>query len=303
MSTDSSFSTEDSFDRPNRTDAGFEAESEKSPETLEREIDARRANITSIVDALESKLSPGQLVDQALAYSRRNGGEFFGNLGSTVRANPVPTVLTGIGLLWLMTSQHRPASSSSGPSLFDGLGASVSGMAESVTDTFGNAKARVEETARRMKDKASQVGDKAHDYSENVSGFGESVGDKVSAAGRRLNESGHEMGDGIRRQGEHLQSSLSYLLKEQPLALAAIGIALGAAIGAALPATAKENQLMGHASDRLTQKAKTMATDGYAKATEVGKSFVEDVKTTVSQPGTVKPDAGQQASSGATPGV
>lgn len=301
MSIDSSFATEESFDRPNRPD--LEAESEKSPETLEREIDARRANIGNLVDALESKLSPGQLIDEALAYGRRNGGEFFGNLGTTVRANPVPTVLTGVGLLWLMMGQNRQPSTSTGPSMFSGLGDSVSHMAESVTDTFGNAKARVQDTANRMKDKASHLSDKAHDYSDSASDMGHGVGDKVSAASQRLNATAHDASDALRRQGQNLQSSLGYMLKEQPLALAAIGIALGAAIGAALPATAKENQVMGRASDRLTDKAKTMASDGYAKATEAGKGFVDDVKSSVSQPKTVKPEDEPERPAGSNPTI
>ena len=296
MSIDSSFATEESFDRPVRPEVG--SETEKSPETLEREIDARRANIGSLVDALESKLSPGQLIDEALAYSKRNGGEFFGNLGTTVRANPVPMVLTGVGLLWLMMSQNRPPSAHNGPSLFDSLGNSVSHMADSATDTFDSAKARVQETANRMKEKASHLGEKAQDYSGSVKGMGEGVGDKVSAAAERFTGSAHDAGDTLRRQGQNLQSSLSYMLKEQPLALAAIGIALGAAVGAALPATAKENQLMGRASDRVTDKARTMASDGYDKAAQAGKGFVDEVKASVVQPKAVNPGDQSQGPAG-----
>ncbi len=36
----------------------FETEAAKSPETIEREIDAQRENIGHIVDALESKFTP-----------------------------------------------------------------------------------------------------------------------------------------------------------------------------------------------------------------------------------------------------
>jgi hypothetical protein len=45
----------------------FEYESQKSPEAIERDIDAQRASIGNIVDALESKFTPGQAFDQALA--------------------------------------------------------------------------------------------------------------------------------------------------------------------------------------------------------------------------------------------
>lgn len=265
MSIDSSFETPESF----------EGDSEKSPETLEREIDAQRSSIGNIVEALESKFSPGQLVDQALAYAKGNGGEFFGNLGNTIKANPVPTVLTSVGLLWLMMGQNRSPAPSSGTSSLGHLGERLSDMAHSVTDTLGNARGRIEETAHRMKDKASDVTDKASHLTSNVS-------DKLTSAGQRLNMGSHDATDKLQGQARKAQSTFDYMLREQPLALAAIGIALGAAMGAALPSTQREDQLMGQASDQLTDKAKQVATEGYDKVKEMGKDVASEAKSAAS---------------------
>ena len=274
MSIDSSF--ESSLEKKE----SFAVESEKSPETLEREIDAQRSSIGNIVDALESKFSPGQLVDQALAYAKGNGGEFFGNLGNTIKANPVPTVLTSVGLLWLMLGQNRsPAPSSaatgSGASSLGHLGERFSDMAHNVTDSLGNARSRIEETAHRMQDKASNVTDKATHLTGSVS-------DTLSSAGERLNRSSHDASDALLEQARKAQSSFNYLLREQPLALAAIGIALGAAIGAALPSTQREDQLMGQASDQLTDKARQVATEGYDKVKEMGADLAGEAKSVAS---------------------
>lgn len=277
MNNENSFAGDESLDSKTR----FEADSQKSPEALEQEIDERRASIGSLVDALESKLSPGQMVDQALAYAKGNGGEFFANLGNTVKANPVPTVLASVGVLWLMCGQNRKPSAD-GSSIFGGLTDRVSGMADSVGDTFGNAKARVQDTAARMKSKASHVSDQASDMSDSVHEFGRSAADSVSDASARLHSGAQQAGDTLRRQGQNLQSSLTYMLREQPLALAAIGVALGAAIGAALPATERENKVMGAASDRLTGQVKDIASDTYRKASDMGQDFVENVKSQTS---------------------
>jgi ElaB/YqjD/DUF883 family membrane-anchored ribosome-binding protein len=268
MSIDSTFDTPESFD----------SNSEKSPETLEREIDAQRSSIGNIVDALEGKFSPGQLLDQALSYGKGTGGEFFSNLGDTVKANPVPTVLTSVGVLWLMMGQNRRPStlsgvsstSSSASSSLNHLGERITDMAHSVTDSFGSAKSRIGETAQRMKDKAGNVSD--------------SVTDKLSATGERLNRGSHDAGDTLHEQTRKAQSGLNYMLREQPLALAAIGIALGAAIGAALPSTQRENQLMGQASDKVTEKVKQTATEGYEKVSQEAKAVVDDVKTAPEPP-------------------
>jgi ElaB/YqjD/DUF883 family membrane-anchored ribosome-binding protein len=262
MSIDSSFETPESF----------KAETEKSPETLEREIDAQRSSIGNIVEALESKFSPGQLVDQALAYAKGNGGEFFGNLGNTIKANPVPTVLTSVGLLWLMMGQNRSAAPSSGTSTLGHLGERISDMASNVTDTLGGARSRIEETAHRMKDKASDVTDKAGNLASSVS-------DKLSSTGERLSRGSHDASDTLQGQARQAQSTFNYLLREQPLALAAIGIALGAAMGAALPSTRREDQLMGQTSDQLTDKARQVATEGYEKVKEMTKDVTSDAKS------------------------
>ncbi|MFD2837721.1 DUF3618 domain-containing protein [Azotobacter vinelandii] len=94
------------------TQSRIDLEAQKGPETLEQEIDRQRAEISNIVHALEKQaVPPGELLDRALGYTKGHGGEFMSNLTNTVAANPLPTVLTSIGLLWLMTSQNRaPAS-------------------------------------------------------------------------------------------------------------------------------------------------------------------------------------------------
>jgi ElaB/YqjD/DUF883 family membrane-anchored ribosome-binding protein len=283
MSIDSSFESEESF----------ASDSVKSPETLEREIDAQRNSIGNIVDALESKFSAGQLLDQALSYTKGNGGEFFNNLGTTIKNNPLPTVLTSVGLLWLMMGQNRSPATPSASSSLGHLGERVSDMAHSVTDSFSDAKSRIEETARRMKDKAGQVTDKAGALTDNV-------GARLSETGQHLNKGSHDVSDTLHQQARKAQSGLNYLLQEQPLALAAMGIAIGAALGAALPVTERENRVMGQASDELTSKAKNLASEGYEKVSQMGKELVDEAKTTP-QPSNNSPQSAFSPES--TPGL
>ena len=86
----------------------FETDAQKDPQLLEQEITAKREHISALVDALEQRLSPGQMLDRVLAYSKGHGGEFFQNLGTTLKNNPVPATLTVLGLAWLGLNQNRP---------------------------------------------------------------------------------------------------------------------------------------------------------------------------------------------------
>jgi len=68
-----------------------------------------------------------------------------------------------------------------------------------------------------------------------------------------------------------LRSNLSDLFNAQPLALGAIGLAIGAGIAAAMPTTQAEADYPGEASDAVKEKAKQFATEQSGRATTVAK--------------------------------
>src|SRR5690606_4285074 len=82
--------------------------SDKRPEEIEEEIAQTRADMDSTLDAIQRKLSPPELLEQALAYVRENGGEkMMKSVGSMVRDNPIPVALIGAGMAWFMYSAAR----------------------------------------------------------------------------------------------------------------------------------------------------------------------------------------------------
>src|SRR5690606_7487425 len=82
-------------------------DSRKDPDELEREIDETRADVQATLQALERKLSPARLFDRTLGRVREGGGEFVHNLTDQVRRNPMPVILTSIGIAWMMMSGRR----------------------------------------------------------------------------------------------------------------------------------------------------------------------------------------------------
>lgn len=79
---------------------------EHSPEEIEREIELDRQRIGAKLDEIQNRMSPGQLVDEALAYAKGSGGaEFLSNLTGSMKTNPIPVALMGISLAWLMSGQ------------------------------------------------------------------------------------------------------------------------------------------------------------------------------------------------------
>ena len=82
----------------------------ESPEALEQQVNAERGRVAETLDALQEKMQVGNLVDDAVRSFSRYGGDVAGTLGRQVRSNPLPLILTGIGLVWLMTSSGRDRS-------------------------------------------------------------------------------------------------------------------------------------------------------------------------------------------------
>lgn len=81
------------------------ADDNQSPEQIERDIEHTRARMDDTIDAIQEKFSPGQVADQVWRYVREGGAnDFVANLGRTVRDNPIPTALIGVGLAWMMIS-------------------------------------------------------------------------------------------------------------------------------------------------------------------------------------------------------
>ena len=79
----------------------------KSSAELQREIDEERNRIGSRIDAIQDRLSPGQLIDELLNYGKKSGGaEYLHNLGTAMKTNPVPVALMGASMVWLMAQQN-----------------------------------------------------------------------------------------------------------------------------------------------------------------------------------------------------
>lgn len=69
------------------------------PATLSQEIDETRADVGETLDALQAKLSPRRLIDEAVTYAGEQGYEIARRLGQLVKDHPVPVALAGAGLL------------------------------------------------------------------------------------------------------------------------------------------------------------------------------------------------------------
>jgi gas vesicle protein len=258
----------------------------RKPEEILAEIERTRHEMDSTLTAIEHRLTPGQLFDQGLDYLRNSGGnEFVQNLGTQAKNNPMPIALVGIGLAWLMASGKNPPArysyTSSGPSLGERAGEmrdKASGLASSMSD---KASGMASSTRSKVSDTTQAVGDRIRQARDSLTSTGQSARQRVS-----------DLSGSARQQIDRARSGMDYMMREQPLALGAIGLAIGAVIAAMAPRTRKEDELMGETRDQLLDQAKEVGKEKLEQAKEVANSAVGAAAKEAEQRG-LKPQPAQ----------
>jgi hypothetical protein len=264
-------------------------------EQLEREAEAARAHIASTLDELRSRMSPGQMVDQLIDYTRDSGGgEFFRNFGRQIVDNPIPVTLVGAGLAWLMAAGRRASAARDGGDLgLERAGATVRDKAvaaseglrdaarrdqtsATVADLSEHAARRAHDWARQTRSTAARLGERADEAAASLQETAGATGAAAAAAYEAASERSRQGADAIARNAKSVSQNAAAsgrnalaFLQEQPLVLAGLGLALGAVLGASLPPTEAENRLMGDASAGAKRDAKAFADEQVDKGKAV----------------------------------
>lgn len=74
---------------------------------IENSLEEDRSNLKNTVNELETRMSFGRLIDEALSAIDSGPGEFSATLGRQLRDKPLPALLTGVGLAWMMTTDRN----------------------------------------------------------------------------------------------------------------------------------------------------------------------------------------------------
>lgn len=258
----------------NRMNDEFRRDSAKSPQQLEREIDATRAELLATLEELEHRLSPTDLINQVWSQFRRHGGEYGGNLGRKLKENPMPALLTSIGIAWMMASNGRH------PRRHNGNGRER---------RMGTASERVRESGGRLRERVQEAREAMRDRGETARESLMSARERMASSAHSMSERARSMSSGARRRVSRAGTSFGHMLEEQPLLLGAIGLAAGALAGAALPSTEHEDRAFGAARDRALERLKRAGGEGAKRVRERAEEAAESVKSAMREP-----DAGER---------
>jgi ElaB/YqjD/DUF883 family membrane-anchored ribosome-binding protein len=252
-------------------------------EQLESESDQVRLDLAESLNELRARISPGQVVDQLVEYARDgSGAEFVRNLKQQAVNNPIPVVLIGAGVAWLMMSGADSGQSSG----------SATRLTERAAGAFRDAGQSISDAGERARAGASSVADTAAQLRERVGDMAASTYDAATGAfttaSERTSNTSAAAADSAKNFGRgavETSKTLVGFCREQPLVLAGVGLALGAVLGAILPSTETEGRLMGEASDTMKTTVKDAAGDALDKAVAIGEHALDAGKNEAREQG------------------
>jgi hypothetical protein len=255
-------------------------------EQLEREAERTRRELADTLEQLRARITPGQVLDQAVDYVRDSGGgEFLHNLKRQAVDNPLPVTLIGAGMAWLMTARGSNGSASGRSKLRE--------TAEKAGGAFGDAAdagARMTGAARSGAasawDSASGAASSTYD---SAAGTYRSATANAARAASAVSGSARSLG----RNAAETGSSIVEFCREQPLVLAGLGMALGAVAAAIMPSTETEDRLMGDMSDTAKEKVRGAASATYEKAQAVGDRAMGAARQEAESQGLASPADGE----------
>lgn len=264
-------------------------------EQLRHEIRDTRERMSDTLDALSVRLNPHRIKEQVknnireatvgrvehmARHASERVSETRAGIMDTIRDNPIPAAMIGVGLGWMIFNGRRSHEqlhnmwsdqrgfigdlSATTPRLQQddaagGIGASVSPIEEpGITD--------------RLRSKASDVTETAGDVID-------STRERISDAGTRVQDVASNVADATRYQARRLEDRISGTMRENPLAIGAAAVAIGLVAGLAIPESRRENELMGQARDRLMSQARDRAEDLKERVQNVAERVVDDAKT------------------------
>jgi ElaB/YqjD/DUF883 family membrane-anchored ribosome-binding protein len=255
-------------------EAGIDEVEVDRVEVTRVEIERTRADMSETVDAIQDRLSPQNLKEQAKDRVKEatvaRAREARSGIVDTVKANPLPAALTGIGLGWLLVSARQQGSA---PPRYRAEDYRVTNEYAPVADKYlpqdrteGAEGSSAGEPLGRARDKVGETATHAQDKAGDLAGRAQ---DKAGDLGSRAQDRASRLGNQARHQARRAGGGFQRMLNENPLTVGALAVGTGAAIGLAIPETSKEHEVMGEARDTVVEKAQEKAQDAQQRVQRV----------------------------------
>jgi ElaB/YqjD/DUF883 family membrane-anchored ribosome-binding protein len=296
-----------------------------SPEEIRADMARTREEMAGTLDEIQYRLSAENLKGQAkemvreatigrveeMSYrANRKARGITANIVETIKDNPVPAALVGIGLGWLaMKGPDRPSydypyyrdeygqrhyrpelGRQRDPYMSDEMRYGGRGRMDDVRHraegTMRDVRHRAEDTMDNVRESAREVGEQAREMGqrakERVEDLTDDVRDQVDHLRYQARERAEEWGDEIQFRARDASQRARSTYYSNPLGVAAAAVALGLVVGLAIPETEAAHRWMGETRDNLVERAKETTQEAVERvqrvAEEAGRAASEEAE-------------------------
>jgi hypothetical protein len=283
----------------------------KSSNQLQREAEMHRQELSDSLDGLRTAATPSYVTTEVLNLAKDSSVSIAKALAEQARANPIPALLIGAGLVMMLTrTANAPGSGASrGPDLFDKAGSAVKsaanagieavrGTADAVRETASSVQRTAADTSHYAGDVASdaarragnlasdtvhRAGDLASDatrraadaasgVSETARATASQARDGVASTASGLMQQGQQTARQLADQAQQMSGSARNYVSTMAEEQPIVVAALGAAIGAAIGAALPMTAAERHYLGSTSARAKQAGRDTISKVADVVKS-------------------------------
>ncbi len=173
---------------------------------IEADINRSRHALNDTIEQLGGKLSPGQILDEAMGLAQGQAGELTKNLGKQIKENPLPVLLVGAGIaLLFMKKKNGHARASTQWSEEDwgyetryrSLESARASVIRRTDETEDEYQQRLHEAEARALDMQPHSGEAHESFKRRVKGAAETLGHTASGIRRRMGAAAHAVTSGV----------------------------------------------------------------------------------------------------------
>lgn len=272
-------------------------------ETLRSEIDSTRGRMDETIDELENRFRGRHLIDEVVGFFRRGDrdaevGEWrekithsANTVVDSVKAHPVPLLMIGAGIAWLVYENRSRARRSSLDESrgFDAMAEDYSSAGEEdyraprAEGSFaaGESVEHFEEgegtsMASQAREKISSLGSEAR---EKVSALKERGREKLGSARERVADLGHRAQERSRQIYGKTRDRVVTTADQHPLEVGIGLLALGVIAGLAIPTPPAVTRRLAPAGNKLREASSDLVEKGKRVARAAGEAAKVEAKT------------------------